>query len=201
MFSGIVQEIGVINRLEKKADLLTLWVKFSQAHQCRIGDSVAINGICLTVVEVDEQQACFEAVAETLQKTNLAYLSDKDYVNIELSLRYGDFIGGHMVQGHVDGVGEIRFIELQGDALLVGINADKNILCYLVNKGFVAIDGMSITVIDVFDQYFTVTFIPHTQKSTIVQHYQVGMKVNLEADPIGKHIHTYMEKYRYVSEN
>ena len=162
-----------------------------------------MNGVCLTVVEIniESMSACFDVVAETINKTNLSYLKIEDEVNVELSLRYGDFVGGHMVQGHVDGIGKVTSIVPEGDALLVAIEANKDILKYLVNKGFVTIDGMSITVIDVYDNHFTVTFIPHTQNSTIVRKYKCGSVVNLEADPIGKQIHSYMEKLQNVWAN
>ena len=202
MFSGIVQEIGTIKTVSG-SKLITFEVKFAQANQCNIGDSVAINGVCLTIIQIDSDAsiAKFQAVPETLSKTNLNTLTAKDNVNVELSLHYGDPVGGHMVQGHVDGVGEIRFIKQESLSYLVGINANHQLLQYLADQGFIAIDGMSITVVKIFENYFTVTFIPHTIQHTITQHYQPGTKVNLEADPLGKHIHHYMEKKQHVFTN
>ena len=202
MFSGIVQEMAEIISISGKK-VISIEVKFKQIKACKIGDSVAINGVCLTVVAIDEIRLIvkFEVVPETLRKTNLGELKSGNLVNLELSLRLNDFIGGHMVQGHVDGLGEIKSIEYEGDAWLVTINTSQEILQYLVNKGFVTIDGMSITVIEVKVDCFTVTFIPHTIQSTVVKSYCVGTTVNLEADPIGKHIHHYMEKINSVSNN
>ncbi|GGF95954.1 MULTISPECIES: riboflavin synthase [Cysteiniphilum] len=202
MFSGIVQEVATVDSV-LGSDLITLVIRSEQLASCKIGDSIAINGVCLTVVTLDKVKGLvsFEAVPETLRKTTLGQLVAGSHVNLELSLRLNDFIGGHMVQGHVDGVGEVKSITHEAEAWLVAISAPLEILRYLVNKGFITIDGMSITVIEVKGDYFTVTFIPHTIDATIVKNYQVGTKVNLEADPIGKHIHHYMEKIQYVSKN
>ncbi|WP_440682677.1 riboflavin synthase [Cysteiniphilum halobium] len=202
MFSGIVQEVAVVDSVLGH-ELITLIIRSAQLSSCKIGDSIAINGVCLTIVDLDKVNGLvsFEVVPETLRKTTLGQLVVGSQVNFELSLRLNDFIGGHMVQGHVDGIGEIKFIKPEDRAWLVAISAPVEILRYLVNKGFITIDGMSITVIEVNDDCFTVTFIPHTIDATIVKNYQVGTKVNLEADPIGKHIHHYMEKIQHVSKN
>ena len=199
MFSGIVQEMATIKKISG-SEILRIDVQLAQASKCRLGDSVAINGVCLTVVHIDlnHNVLSFEAVAETLSKTNLGQLKVAEKVNAELSLRFGDFVGGHLVQGHVDGVANIRFIQQHADSWIVGFTTPSEILKYLVTKGFVTIDGMSITVIDVLDAYFTVTFIPHTIENTIVKNYAIGNTVNIEADPIGKQIHQYMDKYNHV---
>ena len=202
MFSGIVQEVATVESILVH-EVITLVIHSRQLASCKIGDSIAINGVCLTVVTLDNIKGLlsFEVVPETLRKTTLGQFVAGSKVNLELSLRLNDFIGGHMVQGHVDGVGEIKSIIHEAEALLVAISAPEEILRYLVNKGFITIDGMSITVIEVKDDYFTVTFILHTIDTTIVKNYQIGSKVNLEADPIGKHIHHYMEKIKHVSKN
>lgn len=202
MFSGIVQEIATVESISGR-EVITFVIHSKRLVDCKIGDSIAINGVCLTIVTLDKTKGLvsFEAVPETLRKTTLGQLVAGSKVNLELSLRLNDFIGGHMVQGHVDGVGEIQSITHEAEACLVAILAPVEILRYLVNKGFITIDGMSITVIEVKDDYFTVTFIPHTIDVTIVKNYQVGSKVNLEADPVGKHIHHYMEKIQHVSKN
>ncbi|WP_116963845.1 riboflavin synthase [Fastidiosibacter lacustris] len=202
MFSGIVQEVATVVSIGGK-DVISIEVSFKRANECKIGDSIAINGVCLTVVNINLNygNVKFEVVPETLRKTNLGMLKVDDSVNLELSLRLSDFVGGHMVQGHVDGVGVIKSINHEGDAWLVAISAPEVILQYLVSKGFVTIDGMSITIIEVSKDHFIVTFIPHTIKVTVVKNYKVGTNVNLEADPIGKHIHHYMEKIRDIRAN
>lgn len=202
MFSGIVQEIAIVESISGH-EVIVLVIHSKQLASCKTGDSIAINGVCLTVVTLDKENdlVSFEVVPETLRNTTLGQLVVEANVNLELSLLLNDFIGGHMVQGHIDGIGKIKSISYEAEAWLLVISAPEKILRYLVNKGFVTIDGMSITVIKVKDDYFTVTFIPHTIDTTIVKKYKVGTKVNLEADPIGKHVHHYMEKIQNVSKN
>ncbi|MFZ9034533.1 MAG: riboflavin synthase [Francisellaceae bacterium] len=201
MFSGIVQEIGKIKLRHFSDEILTLEIAFDSAAQCRIGDSVAVNGVCLTVVAIsDEKQARFEVVAETLRKTTLATLSQADEVNIELALRYGDPVGGHLVSGHIDGVAEIETIQKEGGALLVRFGADKSWLNYMVDKGFITIDGMSITLIEVLEDSFTVSFIPQTITATIVKNYKPDTKVNIEIDAMGKQIYKYLDHLNIYSQ-
>ena len=200
MFSGIVQSLGKIEHIQGQ-DCLTFQIKIEQAEYCRIGDSVAVNGVCLTVTEVNGQLVSFDLVPETLRKTNLNDAKIGDKVNIELALKYGDFVGGHMVQGHVDEVGEIQQLSHEGEAWLLEISASQTFIQYLIAKGFVTIDGMSITVIDVKPSSFTVTLIPHTIAHTRAQYYQIGSKVNLEADATGKYIFNYLKGLQHVPRN
>lgn len=202
MFGGIVQEIAKIHSFTKR-EIVALVVKSQMIQACSIGDSIAINGVCLTIVELDKLKGfvAFDVVPETLRKTTLDDLIVGKEVNFELALRLNDFIGGHTVQGHIDGVGEIKNIEYESDAWLVSIAASTQILKYIVDKGFITIDGMSITVIKTTDNFFTVTFIPHTINTSIVKNYKIGTKVNLEVDLIGKHVYNYMEKMRSVAKN
>ena len=200
MFSGVVQEVVKVSSISGSG-VMTIVICSQQLEVCKLGDSIAINGVCLTVVKLHKLKGLvsFEAVPETLRKTTLGQLEVEGKVNLELSLRLNDFVCGHLVQGHVDGVGTIKSITHEAEAWLVAVSAPIEILKYLVNKGFITIDGMSITVIKVEKNYFTVTFIPHTIDTTIVKDYQIGTKVNLEVDPIGKHIHNYIEKVQSVS--
>ena len=195
MFSGIVQEIGKIKKISGNKTI-TFEILFSQAYQCKIGDSVSINGVCLTVINNNIKKLIveFQAIPETLEKTNLKNLLCNNDVNIELSLKYGDSVGGHMVQGHVDSIGKIQFIQLKSLSLIVGISANHQILSCIINKGYITIDGMSITVIKRFKDYFTIALIPETIQRTIAKNYKIGTKVNLEADPINKYIYHYMEQ-------
>lgn len=195
MFSGIVQQLGKVKKTSIQKNIKSFEIDFSNSQKCKIGDSVAINGVCLTVIELknDSTIASFDAVPETLNKTNLDMLKVDDYVNTELALCYGDTIGGHMVQGHVDEKGIIQNITDVGGAWMVEISASENFLKYLVNKGFVTIDGMSITIVDVLDKSFSVTLIPHTIESTIAKNYTQGSIVNLEADATGKYIYKYIQ--------
>ncbi len=198
MFSGIVQELGTVKDITNKGNIRTFCIKFNNSINCNIGDSVAINGTCLTVTEINKQNstANFDAVPETLQKTNLNILVKNQLANTELAMRYGDHVGGHMVQGHIDETGQIISITNVGGAWLVEISASKELLKYLVTKGFVTIDGMSITVIDTFEDSFTVTLIPHTIEVTIAKNYTKGSIVNLEADATGKYIYKYIQGFK-----
>lgn len=198
MFSGIVQELGTIKKIISYKNNKSFCIDFTNSTKCNIGDSVAINGTCLTVTELNDNIASFDAVPETLEKTNLDALKEDDIVNIELAMRYGDHVGGHMVQGHIDEKGQIRSIQDVCGAWLIEISASAEFLQYLVKKGFVTIDGMSITIIDIFNDSFTVTLIPHTIEVTVAQNYTKGSTVNLEADATGKYIYKYIQGFKNV---
>jgi len=200
MFSGIVQQLGTVKRITTTNNVKTFYIAFENCSKCNIGDSVSINGTCLTVTDfnADHTIASFDAVPETLQKTNLDKLEKGSTVNTELAIRYGDHIGGHIVQGHVDEKSIIKNLEDVGGAWVVEISASNEFLRYLVDKGFVTIDGMSITVVKVLNNNFTITLIPHTMDATIAKDYQIGSVVNLEADATGKYIYKYMQGFKNV---
>jgi riboflavin synthase len=196
MFSGIVQEKGLV-LLAVKSEILKLSITVQTCIGCSIGDSIAVNGVCLTIIKIDSSKSAlyFDVVFETLKKTNLELLEVNDEVNIEKSIRVGDYVGGHIVQGHIDGVGEVTNVKNESaGVILLNIKIPFDMIKFLVAKGFVAIDGMSITIIDVNDTNISVTLIPHTLEATIANSYLAGSVVNIEVDPIGKHIHNYMEK-------
>ncbi len=200
MFSGIVQGLGKIEKIMQDKNVKTFYISFENCGKCSIGDSVAINGTCLTVTEFNPEHtiASFDAVPETLQRTNLEALEVGCIVNTETAIRYGDVVGGHMMQGHIDEKGFVESIQDVGGAWIVEINASKDFLNYLVPKGFVSIDGMSITVVDVLENSFTVTLIPHTIDITIAQNYKKGTPINLEADATGKYIYKYIKGLKNV---
>lgn len=190
MFSGIVETTGVISAIAFAQDCmqLTITPKFV-FDDIAIGDSVAINGVCLTITEIYQESFKVTAVPETLRLTNLDLLKVGGVVNLERSLKISSRIGGHYVQGHVDGKGEILEIKKDGKAAwLVKINVAAKLAKLIVPKGYVAIDGMSITAIEVSQDWFTVTLIPHTQAVTISNHYKVGSLVNIEVDILGKYV-------------
>ena len=195
MFSGIVQEMGKVIAIEDNKNMKTFTISFNGCKKCKIGDSVAINGTCLTVTDFnkDKSQATFDAVYETLQKTNLDKVSKNDNVNVELAIKYGDEIGGHMMQGHVDEEGQIINIDKKDNSVIIEFSTSKEFNNFLIKKGFVSIDGMSITIVDVLPKSFTVTLIPHTLSVTIAQNYKIGSFVNLEADATGKYIYKYLK--------
>lgn len=158
-----------------------------------IGDSIAVNGVCLTATAFDSSSFVADAMAETLAKTNLNKLAPGDKVNLERALRLGDRLGGHLVTGHVDGVGTIARIERQDIAIIITVNAPIEVLHYIVKKGSITIDGTSLTVVDLTSESFQVSLIPHTARHTVLGSKKVGDPVNLEADVVGKYIEKFLE--------
>lgn len=200
MFSGIVETIGKILQIELingcKQFTIAPNIKLDDLH---IGDSIAINGVCLTITEFTSTNFKVTAVPETLRLTNLDQLIEQQPVNIERSLLPTTRLGGHFVQGHVDGTGKILAITSDhSDAWLVKIGLADSLMIYLVNKGFVTIDGMSITIIHVSSDYFTVTLIPHTQAVTIANQYNVGNLVNIEVDMMAKYIEKFSGAFHHA---
>ncbi|MCD6039664.1 MAG: ribE [Gammaproteobacteria bacterium] len=193
MFSGIVTATGRVQRILRKPGSCDFVISLPEIFSdLSLGESVAVNGVCLTVTDFSKETMGVTAVAETLRLTNLGELVEKNKVNLERSITLNTRLGGHYVQGHVDGVGEILDIQRDGEAaLLVKISMPPALEKYIVRKGYITLDGMSITVIETAPQWFTVTFIPHTQQVTIVNQYQKGSKINLEVDILGK----YLEKW------
>lgn len=190
MFSGIVETIGYITAIKMQDGCKLLSITPSTPlDDLSVGDSISINGICLTVTQFSATQFNVTVVPETLRLTNLDVLELYHPVNLERSLKMGNRISGHYVQGHVDGIGEI--LEISQDdkaALLVKISLPETLAKYVVNKGYITLDGMSITVIEATPDWLTVTFIPHTQAVTIISQYSVGRKINIEVDIFGKYI-------------
>ena len=189
MFSGIVQKVAKVTKIESLVGHTQLSVDLQVlAKSLKIDDSVAINGTCLTVVNITESVATFTVVRQTLAITNLCDLRVNDEVNIELSLGYGNVIGGHLVQGHIDATVEILMIESIGDAWQVTFSLPENLKNYIIAKGYVALDGASLTVHTLQDDCFSVALIPHTQAMTIAKHYHIGSLVNLEVDMLAKYV-------------
>ncbi|MDO7786058.1 riboflavin synthase [Desulforamulus aquiferis] len=154
----------------------------------RIGDSIAVNGVCLTVTTFGEGVFTADVMAETLAKTNLRELRPGSKVNLERALRMGDRLGGHMVSGHVDGVGSIVGLERHDIATIVTLQAPEQVMRYIIKKGSVAIDGTSLTVVDFEQDKFQVSLIPHTAQATVLGSKKIGESVNLESDVLGKYI-------------
>ena len=188
MFSGIVEELGRVScnavategRLEISAGEVL-------AH-ARVGDSIAVNGCCLTVVALLPGGFAADVMPETASRTNLGELSAGDVVNLEGALRYGERVGGHIVTGHVDAVGRVTSLRPDGNATWVWVAAPRAVVDLSVEKGCVAVDGISLTVVDVADDGFSVSLIPHTVASTTASTWTVGSHVNLEADLVAKHV-------------
>ncbi len=189
MFSGIVEEMGAITVLGKTLAGTKLTILASTVmSDLKIGDSVSVNGTCLTVVSRNERDFSVEVSPETLSVTTLGSFAVGMPVNLERAMRLNERIGGHLVAGHVDGVGVIRSRHQDSNAIVFTIGAPPEILRYCVAKGSITIDGISLTVNEVSDKGFTVTIIPHTAKVTTLGLKQVNDPVNLESDLIGKYV-------------
>jgi riboflavin synthase len=190
MFTGLVETLGSVVSIENDGHggkLLTLAEK-RLAPQLTVGESLAVNGACLTVVQQDSDNFCFQVGPETLLKTNLGELRARDRVNLERSLRVGDRLGGHFVQGHVDAVGRIAERKTQGEWETVRFHCPAELTRLMVAKGSVAVDGISLTLVDVAADSFSVMLIPHTLAATTLGFKKVGDAINLEADMLAKHV-------------
>ncbi len=189
MFSGIVAEVGTVKGSVPQGDATSLMIETSDAYSdVAIGESIAVNGVCLTVVARRGRSFAVDVSPETLRVTNLIELRVGDGVNLERSLRLSERIGGHLVSGHVDGVGSISEKRSEANALHYRICAPKALMRYIVPKGSVAVDGISLTVVACQPDAFQVTIIPHTAAVTTIGRRQTGATVNLECDMIGKYI-------------
>jgi riboflavin synthase len=192
MFTGLVEGQGVVKSLSPDGDdaiLLEIELPELMFDGLDIGDSVAINGCCLTVIQLSQQTAAFQAGSETLSKTNLGqFEAGVTAVNLERSLAANARLGGHFVQGHVDGVGQVHLIDQAGEWITMWFEIPAALIKFLVPKGSIAIDGISLTVVDVVENRFSVALIPHTLEVTTLGKVDVGSVVNIETDILGKYI-------------
>ncbi len=195
MFVGIVEAMGQVIAKKSQKDNILFWITCPFLNKLSLGDSVSVNGVCLTVIEKSDEAFCVQVVQETLRKTMLQHLEKNHSVNLESAAKIGDTIGGHLVQGHVDTTAIIENIWEEGVAKGLKIHIDKKWRPYLIPKGFIAIDGVSLTLIELQEDNFTVTLIPYTQQHTISQFYQNGTTVNIEFDAFAKQIHQFLERY------
>ncbi|GAB6876477.1 3,4-dihydroxy-2-butanone-4-phosphate synthase [Thermaerobacter litoralis] len=187
MFTGIVQGVGRCTDRRTRGGGLELWIEAPFLHGVRPGDSVAVNGVCLTVTAVQAGRLAFTAVPETLRVTTLADLQPGDEVNVEPALRWGDPVGGHVVLGHVDGTGRVVAVVPQDGALSVEIEAPDHLIPFLAPKGSIAVDGVSLTVVAVNGKRFSVALVPHTLERTALGRRRPGDRVNLEADWLARY--------------
>ena len=195
MFTGLVEGQGTIRGITPEGDAIRLDVELptTMTDGLRIGDSVAINGCCLTVIEIDGAVAAFQAGTETLSKTNLGRLDVGHPANLERSLPVDGRLGGHFVQGHVDGVGEVVSIDRDGEWVTMWFRVPASLARLLVPKGSVAVDGISLTVVNVEEDRFSVALIPHTLEVTTLGIRNVGDPVNIETDILGKYVERLLE--------
>lgn len=203
MFTGIIVELGKIHEVRKLAQGARLKV-FSKKliDNSNIGDSISVNGVCLTICEMDKSKniISFDVSHETLQKTTLGELKKDEYVNLEPALTLNTRLGGHLVSGHVEGIGKIRKIEKIGNDLKIEIEAPEEILRYCIKKGSITVDGISLTIVDILSDSFTVVVIPHTANMTTIGLKKVGDKVNLESDIIAKYVEKFVNQSVNVKE-
>lgn len=189
MFTGLVAELGYVRHLARQGNSYHLTVGAKKVlENLKLGDSVAVNGVCLTVVQLAEDYFTADVMPETVRLTNIGLLRNGGRVNLERTLRLCDGLDGHIVSGHVEGLGTISERRPEGIAMVVSIETPPELLKYIIKKGSIAIDGISLTVTEVTEHSFSVSLIPHTAKETTLGFKAVGDKVNLETDIIGKYV-------------
>ena len=189
MFTGIVRELGHVVGIDGNEEGVVLRIDAPVTSATTgLGDSIAIDGVCLTAEAVDDETIRFHAVAETLSRTTLGRLAVGDAVNVEPALRAGEPLGGHIVQGHVDGVGTVRAVEPEGDGDRVAFEAPPEVLRYCVDKGSVTVSGVSLTIAGLDETSFEVALVPHTLAVTTLGSAEVGTAVNLEVDVLAKYV-------------
>ena len=185
MFTGIVREVGRVEAVEERGDSVRLTVRAPEtAVATKVGDSIALAGVCLTAVEVADSTMAFDAVPETLRRSTLGRLEAGGGVNVEPALRAGEPLGGHIVQGHVDGVGRIRAVVEEG----IEVEAAPEVLRYCVEKGSITVEGVSLTIATLGEGSFGVALVPHTREATTLGGVAVGDEVNLEVDVVAKYV-------------
>ncbi len=195
MFTGLIEGLGTIDSVEAGDDGARLRIATSLAGEIEPGDSVAVNGACLTATAVDAEGFETEAMNQTLAVTSLAGLRPGSRVNLELAMRPSDRLGGHIVQGHVDGIGEVTSVEDDGFARRVRLQVDARLARYVVEKGSLALDGVSLTVAALGDGWIEVSLIPETLERTNLGELEPGRKINVECDVIAKHVERLMAPF------
>lgn len=189
MFTGIVEEVGRISHVISGGNSGEIGIEASKVLEgTKIGDSIAVNGVCLTVTSIKSRGFTADVMPETLRRTNLGDLNTGDRVDLERAMAADGRFGGHIVSGHIDGTGKIKSMKNEGNAVWVTIEATRDVLGLIVEKGSITIDGISLTVADLTDNDFSVSIIPHTGSETILLGKKKGDRVNLENDLVGKYV-------------
>jgi riboflavin synthase len=189
MFTGIISERGVVKRARLRGGALSLEISArATAHELGVGDSVSVNGVCLTAISAGRRRFEIQAIAETVARSTLGSLTRNSAVNLELPVRPADRLGGHLVQGHVDGVARVTRVEQEDAARRVWLRPGSTLLRYIVEKGSIALDGVSLTVVETGIETFQVALIPHTLGQTTLDELQRGSSVNVEVDLIAKYV-------------
>jgi riboflavin synthase len=195
VFTGLIQDVGRIHSIDRDADGVRLHVESLLRDEIAPGDSVAVNGVCLTARERASDGFGAEAMNQTLDVTTLGDLEAGSRVNLELALRAGDRLGGHIVQGHVDGVGEVVAVEEDGFARRLKVELPPGLPRYAIEKGSIALDGVSLTIADLGDSWLSVSLIPETMERTSLGEARPGRKINVECDVVAKHVERLMAPF------
>ena len=194
MFTGIIEELGTIAHMDRRPDSIRLTI---QAHKVlegtQLGDSIAVNGVCLTVTDMTDSTFSADVMHETMRRSSFSTIKSGSQVNLERAMQVGGRLGGHIVSGHIDGTGHVSRIENDGIARVITISIPKDMAPFIVEKGSITIDGISLTVVSAGSSQFSVSIIPHTMSHTTLMGKHPGAIVNLETDIVGKYIHRFME--------
>ena len=202
MFTGIIQEIGRLERIENKQNGVRLWIMAPKMKEIsQIGDSIATNGVCLTISDFSEQGFYADVMPETMRRSAFAFLKPGSSLNLEPALRLQDRLGGHLVSGHVDSIGKILTLRPEGNAVLLEVSIDESAGKMLIEKGSIAIQGISLTIASCTATSFWVSLVGHTRTETTLEQSRIGDFVNLETDMIGKYIYqTVAQEGRYTNQ-
>ena len=195
MFTGIIEEVGKITQINKQGEFAVVTIQASKVLQdVHLGDSIAVNGVCLTVTSFSERQFTADVMSETLKRTSLGELKPSSPVNLERAMAANGRFGGHIVSGHIDGTGEVVGIKPAHNSIWYRIQTTPKLMRYIIEKGSITIDGISLTVVDTDETSFRVSIIPHTIKETNLGSKKIGSLVNLENDIVGKYIEQFLLK-------
>lgn len=202
MFTGIIEELGTVRKLDSLQNSARLTIEAAKVlEDSQIGDSIAVNGVCLTVTELAKNYFAVDIMYETLRKTNLQELKPQTKVNLERALQLQTRLGGHLISGHVDGIGQISAVKKVGIANVYEITASPVLTSSSIPKGSIAVDGISLTLVDVGPDYLSVSLIPHTFKNTTLGLKGIGSTVNLETDIIGKYVAKFLKPEKSPARN
>lgn len=199
MFTGIIEEVGIVGKIRMQKSFAQMHILVPHTTvDLNVGASIAVNGACLTAVKTINQGFSVDISTETLDLTNLGFLKEGEGVNLERSLRFGDGLDGHLVTGHVEGLGVLRERKEAGEGHLLFIETPRVLMHYCIKKGSVALDGISLTINEIRSDGFFVMIIPHTLKMTTLGRKDIGSKLNLETDLIGKYVERFIRPYEKV---
>ncbi len=194
MFTGLIEEIGIIENLARQQDKINLTIKAKKIlTDSKVDDSISINGICLTIIDIKTNSFTAQAVKETMGKSTVLNWQNGDFVNLERAMKINDRLGGHIVQGHIDGIGTIEKITKLSETVELKIILPQGTKTHTIEKGSIAVDGISLTIAEKTDNRILVAVIPHTLNNTILKHKKVKDKVNIEFDFIAKYIQNYID--------